>query len=286
VHQIKIKNHLFCFSSYENKMQSTLPLLQAFNQIKKMKLLFTYLCSGFLLFNCIPASAQKDQTKNNILKVNLSAITLHNYALQYERVLKHRQSFAIAVGVSPNVDLPFKQTLMDQFSTNQDAQRAIESTQFSKITISPEYRFYFGKKGAPSGLYLAPFARYTNMTLNQDYTYTPSNGIEHTATLKGKVSGIGAGAMLGAQWSIGKRVALDWWIIGPFIGAMNARLHGTGDMSDLSAQDKINLEHDIENVDLPLWKIDATVGNNTIDAKVTGPFYGVRAFGINLGYRF
>lgn len=57
-------------------------------------------------------------------------------------------------------------------------------------------------------------------------------------------------------------------------------------MSDMSAADKANLESDIESVDIPLWKVDATVGNNVIDAKLKGLFYGVRAFGISIGYRF
>ena len=90
---------------------------------------------------------------------------------------------------------------------------------------------------------------------------------------------------IGTQWALGDHVTLDWWIAGPFFGTMNASFHGTDDMSDMTGSDKVKLEKDIEDVDIPLWTIDATIGNNVIDAKMKGPFYGVVA-GLNLGIRF
>ena len=239
-----------------------------------------YLFLAFSLCSSATVFAQ------NIIKFNLSSVALKHYSLQYERITGPRQSFAVGFGVSPNVGLPFKNTLLDQYSDNEDARKAIESTVFNKITITPEYRFYLGKNGSPRGLYVAPFARYSNMTIDQNYTFTPSSGIEHTAHLKGKFNGIGGGVMLGAQWALSGRVTLDWFIVGPFFGKTNASFHGTDDMSDMSAQDKADLENDIESVEIPMWEIDATVGNNQIDAELKGPFYGVRAFGISLGFMF
>jgi hypothetical protein len=123
------------------------------------------------------------------------------------------------------------------------------------------------------------------MSIEQDYEFRPSNNQLHVAHLKGKFSGIGAGVKIGTQWTLGKNATLDWWIAGPFIGAMSSSFHGTDDMSDMTGSDKVKLEKDIEDVDIPLWKIDATVGNNVIDAKLKGPFYGFVA-GLNLGIRF
>ena len=222
----------------------------------------------------------------NIIKINLPSVALKNYSMQYERVINNRQSIGLGFAVSPNTGLPFKSTLLEQFGGNDDARKAIETTTFSKFTITPEYRFYVGKKGAPAGFYLAPFARYTSMSFDQDYTFTPGSGKLHTAHLTGKFSGVGGGLMIGAQWLLGEHVTLDWWILGPFVGSMKADFHGKDDMSDMTAQDKAELEGDIESVDIPLWKIDATVGNNEIKAKLDGPFYGARAFGLSLGFRF
>jgi hypothetical protein len=243
------------------------------------------LLSVFLLTVSLFANAQETGARKNIIKLNLTSIAVKNYSLQYERITGKRRSFAIALSVSPGVSLPFKKSLLDLFETNADAKKAIETTEFTKISITPEYRFYVGKKEAPRGFYIAPFARYTNMTVDQDYEFTPSSGELHVAHLKGKFSGIGAGVKFGAQWTLGQSVTLDWFIAGPFIGAMKASFHGTDDMSDMSAQDKANLEKDIEDVEIPLWKIDATVGANKIDAKLKGPFYGVVA-GLSLGVRF
>ena len=58
------------------------------------------------------------------------------------------------------------------------------------------------------------------------------------------------------------------------------------DMSDLSAEDRASPEGDIEAVDNPLTKLDATVGNNRINVKLGGPYAGVRALGFALGLKF
>jgi hypothetical protein len=57
-------------------------------------------------------------------------------------------------------------------------------------------------------------------------------------------------------------------------------------MSDMSAQDKANLANNIESVKLPLYTTSATVGTNSVDAKLTGPYYGIRTMGLCLVYRF
>jgi hypothetical protein len=250
-----------------------------------MKPLLIALTTSCFAIVSLTAYSQKPVAGKNIIKINLTSVALKHYSLQYERTISKNKSFAIAVGVSPGVGLPFKKTLLDLFDGNADAKKAIETTKFDKITITPEYRFYTGKKEAPAGFYIAPFARYTHMSISQDYEFTPSSNELHVAHLKGKFSGIGVGVKIGAQWALGQHVALDWWIAGPFIGAMNASFHGTDDMSDMTPADKAELESDIESIDIPLWKIDATVGNNKIDAKLKGPFYGIVA-GLNLGIRF
>jgi len=54
---------------------------------------------------------------------------------------------------------------------------------------------------------------------------------------------------------------------------------------------RLTCKDDIESVDLPFWTVHATISgqgtpNGVIDATVDGPFVGVRAFGLGLGYRF
>jgi len=209
--------------------------------------------------------------------------------LEYERVLTKKSSLALTLGISPNVPLPFKSTLMKDFSGNSDARRAIETTNFTRYTATLEYRFYFSGK-APKGLYFAPFVRYMNMKLDQDYTFTPSDGQLHTAHLTAKFDGFGAGFLIGDQFLLGPHWAIDWWIVGPFYGPnITADFIGVDPkMGNMSAQDIANLKNNIESIKLPLYTTTATVtpATNTVEAKLVGPYYGIRAFGLCFAYRF
>lgn len=221
----------------------------------------------------------------NVIKFNVASVATEHYTFQFERSLGLNRSIGLGFGYSNGVELPFKQTLLDQFGDNDDARLAIETTVFDKLTITPEYRFYFST-GAPIGFYLATFIRYTHMNFTNQYAFTPSNGIEHIAYVDGKLDGVGGGAMIGMQWALGKVITLDWWIVGPFIGVQDGSMNGVCDMSDMTAEDKANLESDIEALDIPMWNLDATVGENNIDVLIKGPFYGVRMMGVCIGYRF
>jgi hypothetical protein len=225
----------------------------------------------------------------NLIKFNLTGVLLNEYTLQYERVLNRKHSIAVTIGVSPAVPLPFKTTLLNDFGGNADAKRAIETTVFTRYNVTAEYRFYFSGN-APKGLYFAPFLRYMNMNLSQNYTFTPSDEKLHTAHMTAAFSGFGVGFLIGDQFLIGNHFAIDWWIIGPFYGTnITADFLGTDpQMGDMSAQDLANLKHNIESVKLPLYTTTATVTpeNNTVEAKLVGPYYGIRAFGLCLAYRF
>jgi hypothetical protein len=238
-----------------------------------------------------PTSAVPDVPllNKNLIKFNLTGVLLNAYDLQYERVLNRKQSIAVTISASPNVPLPFKSTLLNDFGGNSDAKRAIETTEFTRYTVTAEYRFYFSGN-APKGLYFAPFLRYMNMNLSQNYTFTPSDGKLHTAHMTSEFSGFGVGFLIGDQFLIGNHWAIDWWIVGPFYGPnITADFLGTDpQMGDMDAQDLANLKNNIESVKLPLYKTTATVtpSTNTVEAKLVGPYYGIRAFGLCLAYRF
>lgn len=224
--------------------------------------------------------------KKNIVKINLSSLAFKNGSFQWEHVTGPKTSFALGVSFLPKAGLPFASTLSEKYDDNADAQRAIETTRLSNMAITPEFRFYLSKKGALNGFYIAPFARYQHMNFEQVYTYTANNGKVHTPLIGGNINNIGGGLLFGAQWNLSQSLTLDWWIAGPLYGSSSGNLYGTDDMSDLSAEDRANLEGDIESVDIPLTKLDATIGNNRIDVKLSGPYAGIRAFGFALGLKF
>ena len=248
----------------------------------------------FLLFTiCVVSAqlyAQPGLEKSNLIKYNFSGLAVKYHAVQYERVLSPKSSFAISVGFSPSTSLPFKDRLIELYGNDAQARTAIESTSFSKFTITPEYRFYFSGK-APQGFYLAPFLRYSSMKMSQEYTFVDSDNTTHKPLISGNFSGFGGGMLIGSQWTLGSAVVLDLWLAGPFIGSQKASFHGVDDKKILNTA---GLESDIESTDIPLWKMDATVVNEVIggaergvvDVKLTGPFVGVRMLGFTLGIRF
>ena len=260
------------------------------------KLLFSLLTIA-ALSSAISLQAQTDipatepvLEKPNIIKFNVSGVVLGYYTLQYERVINPKQSAAISIGIAPEMDLPFKQTLLNIFGDNAQATEAINTTTLSSTSITPEYRFYTGVKGAPFGFYASTFIRYTHMTHNGTYEFNLSDGAHHPV-IETTFNGVGLGEMIGVQWKIGSSMTLDWWIIGPYIGYLNGSSHGDDDRV-IRDDDKVKLESDIEAIQIPGWTIDATVVDNPttglgdVTADLKGIFYGARVFGICLGYRF
>jgi hypothetical protein len=244
-----------------------------------------------LLFASQFATSQKTEVfeipkvKKNIVKINLSSLIFLNASLQYERVIKTNMSVALGISLMPKTQLPFAGTLQDQYGENEDAKRAIENTKLGNFSITPEFRWYVGQKGAPNGFYLAPFVRYNRMTFDQIYEFNTNNGL-HRPNITGTINNIGGGLMIGAQWTLSKNISLDWWILGGIYGSTKGDFTGYDDLSTMTPQEKIDLKRDIEDVPIPLSNINATIYNDRIDVTVTGPYVGLRAFGLALGYKF
>jgi hypothetical protein len=255
-----------------------------------MKKNITLLFVTIAVFCSQIANAQKTNDeatlpKKNIIKLNLSSLIFSNFSLQYERVLTRKSSIALGLSVMPKTGLPFAKTLKDKYGSNSDAARAIDETRLSNFSITPEYRFYLGKKGAPTGFYVAPFVRYNHLNFNQFYRFTPSDNKQHVANIVGSINNIGGGLLIGTQWNLSKKLTLDWWIAGPIYGSSKGTLTGTDPM-DIPAADRPNIKRDIESLDIPATKIQAAVGKNQIDVTLDGPYVGLRAFGFALGIKF
>ncbi len=241
----------------------------------------------FVLSLCFSSAQAQVLTNRTVVKFNLSGVVIKSYTAQYERILNRHSSITLSASHSPNAPLPFKQTLLNLYGDNQDANRAINSTLFTKSIGTLEYRFYLGGH-APTGWYVAPFARYIKMDIDQDYTYTPSDGILHRANLKASFNAGGAGVLLGYQWLFGKRVGLDLWLLGPFYGTnIKAVFKGEDPLwPSLKPADKVKLKSDIDNTQLPLYTVQSTLALPLITVNLDGPYYGVRAFGLALAYSF
>ena len=102
-----------------------------------------------------PVFSQQTEGKN-IAKINVSAFVFKGFHLQYERQLSHKVTVALGYGIIPVSSIPFKSYIKKQvYIPNVDIGQYRSGTS----VITPEVRYYFGKKGAFHGFYLAPYAR-------------------------------------------------------------------------------------------------------------------------------
>jgi len=248
--------------------------------------------SLFLLatVNFVAAQASADPVKNdkdNIIKLNLPALVFKNISLQFERKISSKNSFAVGIRYRPAGSIPFRSVVENAVD---DASIKVDLARIGNVGITPEYRFYLGKKGALQGFYIGPFISYNyyNGDVPINYNdYVNNMSVEKTAVFKGNTSAFTAGFQLGAQWKLSDKIYLDWWILGPNYGFSNGDFDFVGSLNDL---EQISMQFELEKIQqtIPLIKIEMPEKANASGAsfKVKGPWAGIRAFGINLGCRF
>lgn len=80
-----------------------------------------------------------------------------------------------------------------------------KESNYSGWAVTPEVRYYFNKEVAlPTGWYIAPFARYSQIYLEREAT-------DDRNPLAGKAHFLGGGVVVGHQWLLGeqKRMAIN-----------------------------------------------------------------------------
>ena len=142
-----------------------------------MKKLFIVLCfSSFLL----SFSQEKDipNFNKNEIKGNALFLVIGSPEFTYERLLNEESGVGITLGFA----------LDQQFET--------------KFSLSPYYRFYFGKKPA-AGFFVEGFGMFNSITI-EDYTYSSSNypyGSTYNTYVKGEsYSDFAVGFGIGSKW--------------------------------------------------------------------------------------
>lgn len=226
---------------------------------------------------------------NNILKINVPAIALNNYSIQYERAIGQKTSVGLTYRFMPKSGLPLKSTV-ENIIDDAETWKQIKDLKTSNFAITPEVRFYFGQS-VFRGFYVAPFAKIARYkadlpNFEYDVELDPALGMGSTVTehipLSGNLHTITGGVMIGAQWKLSKLLYLDWWILGPQYGASNGHLTGT---KDLDQYEQRALKEELEDLDIPMVDTKTEVNSKGARLDMDGPWAGLRA-GINLGIRF
>lgn len=228
----------------------------------------------------IPASGK------HILKMNVAALVTKTFSFQAERAVGRKISVAVAFGFKGKSKLPFTSTFEDLADADdEDTRKAIRDFRTSNISVTPEVRFYLGKKGVFHGFYIAPFGRYAKYNIESPIQVTVEQ-INQTQSIlfNGDIKTFTGGVMIGAQWQLSKLVYLDWWILGPNFGSSSGKLKG---VRPLNAFEQIELRNQLEDLldDAPLVNPTYSVDGNGATIDVKGQWAGLRG-GLAVGFRF
>ena len=222
-----------------------------------------------------------------VVKLNLSQLTLKTLAFQYE--YGFHKNFSGALGV--NFFLP--RPLPGLFSSDDPSGEGLRDARTKGFSVTPEIRFYPGKKEehlAPHGFYLAAYMRFAKYSLTSNY-YENYNNQRYGYDFKMTYGGYTVGAMLGYQWLIGEHFSIDFWMLGGGAGkaklTMQAVAQGV-DMTQAQQDDvKASLTADFEAAKYLGATPSIETTPNSVKATLKGvPMLSYRGLGVCLGFAF
>jgi len=253
--------------------------------MKRISLLIAVTCFALYVKAQEIAPLKNTDFKKNNVKLNLFGLPLKNISLQYERGLTPKMSVCLGVRLQPKGTLPFKSSVSNAIGDDDTASNDfVNNAKLSSWGITPEFRYYFGKKPL-NGFYIAPYLRIGGNSLTWSYAFREDNGSMRPIDFTGKINSIYGGLMLGAQWHFGKSFLIDWWILGPSYGSMKINLSADTDLSDLSADDRKDLEESLDGIGYGGHELDSKIDNSGIRVSGRLPMFGLRT-GLCIGYTF
>ncbi|MFM2146467.1 MAG: hypothetical protein RL732_1303 [Bacteroidota bacterium] len=222
----------------------------------------------------------------NLLKMNLTGFMIRNYSFQAERLLSKRFSLAVAYRTMPEGILPFsKQLTAATGAGGSGVKNNMEEMVMANTALTPEVRIYFGKKGYGRGFYMAPFYRISDYSVkNAMINFNNSTNAISELSISGKVHATTYGLLLGAQWNLGSKVVLDWWMIGPQYGSATGQLNGVPG-TPLTGIEMENLNDALGKINIPFTQTRTEVTPSKATLVMDGPWAGIRT-GIVFGVRF
>ncbi len=220
--------------------------------------------------------------KNNV-KIGLGGLLYQKINLNYERVLTKKTSLQLHAGFLVPISMPT--SLLEGLGNG----TAGSSGEIKGNSLALEYRIYSGKKDVPRGFYFAPYARYSNMSMNFNTNFDYDNSgttINLPISATGGVRTIAGGFQLGVQWLIKSRVSIDWSIFGLGVASHKISIdmtHGS-DVADFT-QISGDIEQDFKDIPVVGSRVGVTSSKNNFN--VTAPFLmlDVRS-GLSLGVAF
>lgn len=225
-------------------------------------------------------SIKKEKRRNNIIKLNLSSGLIYSIPLvEYERIVKKNQSFAIQAGV---VSLPFGS---DNNSTNVQFQSSVNKSGF---TVALDYRFYLPKENkdpAPHGLYLGPYLSYYHFMNENNMKVMDTNGSLVPLVLNSRLDISNIGFQVGYQFLLGKRWTVDCIVFGPSLTNYSVKMDLNGDLSNINTSEAF--QQIVEKLASKFPFVESLVNNQVAEFKGHSNAWsaGFR-YSLHIGYRF
>lgn len=229
-------------------------------------------------------------TNKNLIKLNLFALAVGNFSLQYERLITPKTAVVLSAGITPERGIPFYSSFRNEID-NDDTREQLSGLKYSNFAITPEIRFYLGSEGY-KGFYIGIFGRYTSYDVKFPLQYDnlaanipdiPSEMIpKDKIDLDGTIRAFSGGITLGAQWKLSNKLYLDWLIVGPHFGGSTGNIKGH---KNLTSQEQQEIRDAISGLDIPMLDYTYEVDDTGARMKFDGPWAGIRS-SLGLGYRF
>ena len=275
-------------TQWMKKLRNSNLLSKSIKRICMKTILTRVFLLGVSSFILMSIHAQEKQTssspKKNLFKINITSLPLSNYGLQYERVLNKHISIAFGYRNMPLGNIPLKDNIVSLANGDANMQKTLDQLLISNSAITPELRWYPGKKGYGRGFYLAPFMRFASFHGEGiKIDFNKASGGTDNISLSGDLKSSTYGLLMGAQWSIGKHICLDWQIIGPHYGTGNGSLTGVSSFT-LGATEQSSIKDGLNKISIPSVNTSSTVTSNSVKLNLSGPWAGIRA-GIFLGIK-
>ncbi|WP_154855469.1 DUF3575 domain-containing protein [Cyclobacterium xiamenense] len=239
----------------------------------------------FLWAGMMPARAQsREYQDRSILKLNLPALALNTYQLQSEYLAHRKFSLVISARYMPSGPLPYATRLasvVDDVSESDLLKASLEN-----YAVSPEIRYYLGKKGKGRGFYLASFfqiARYRGSYADLSVDFDLGEEVapyQREVTVEGKLYSLSGGIYIGKQWRFARKFYLDWWIVGGSYGRSNGVF--SADIPLDAEEQEVIREELAFTAEYPLIRVQPRVNESGIRTDVESFWGGIRT-GLCLG---
>lgn len=236
-----------------------------------------------------PTESPRNKTrayKDNIVKLNLSGLLFKSIGIQYEHKIKRKSSIALGLIYRPMSTWVVARIYDTSTNINisNESRFMYRTSKYRSFMITPEYRFYLSKQ-APKGLYLAPFIRFKADKINFNYHYYDEISMQQKvgdASIYETM--LGAGVMLGYQVISRKKFTVDFWFLGPWGGYYNMRLKSKVNTASISSLQQSFIGQDMKSIINDITTIKWN--EEGINTNASQANWGIRTFGINLGWNF